>query len=164
MLIFYRSARLQLRWNEEGELVQYDINEHFIPPCVVNLFKGNDDALRKNKDLHTMVTRGLLETSLVGDITYISISEKLRASIRASTSFRDPTVSFVQRFGLFNIMLEALPEEYSIIVWEEVQSQLHETIELNCIQILRVMNFEDISRYVELLDGGKRLGRNISLN
>jgi len=164
MLIFYRSARLQLRWNEEGELVQYDINEHFIPPCVVNLFKGNDDALRKNKDLHTMVTRGLLETSLVGDITYISISEKLRASIRASTSFRDPTVSFVQRFGLFNIMLEALPEEYSIIVWEEVQSQLHETIELNCIPILRVMNFEDISRYVELLDGGKRLGRNISLN
>jgi hypothetical protein len=157
MLIFYRSSRPQLRWNEQGELAQFDIDKQFIPPCVVEIFKGGNDVFKKNKDLDTMVTRGLLEPVLIGGIAYISVSEKLRADIQSSKSSKDANVSLVRRFGLLNIMLEALPEEYSIIVWEEVRSQLRETLELNCIPILRVMNFEDISRYVELLQGEKRL-------
>jgi hypothetical protein len=157
MLIFCRSSHPQLRWNEQGELAQFDIDEQFIPPCVVEIFKGGDDVFKKNKDLDTMVTRGMLENVLVGGIAYISVSEKLRADIQSSKSSKDPNVSLVKRFGLLNVMLEALPEAYSIIVWEEVHSQLRETLELNCIPILRVMNFEDISRYVELLQGEKRL-------
>lgn len=157
--IFYRSARPQLRWNEEGELAQYDINEHFIPPCIMMLFKEKDNVFKENEQLHMAITLGLLQLVSVGEIEYISVSKQLRASLLSSISSTDPNVLLLERFGLLNTMLEAIPEEYSIIVWEEVQSQLRETIELNCIPILRVINFDDISRYVDLLSEEKRCVR-----
>jgi hypothetical protein len=155
-LIFFRSTRPQLRWNEDGELAQYDLDERFIPHCIIILFKKNHNAIVDNEQLQMAVTLGLLQLASVGDTEYISVSEQMRASILSSNSSKDPNALLTERFGLLNIMLEAIPEEYSTIVWEEAQSQLRETIELNCIPILRVINFDDISRYVELLSGEKR--------
>jgi len=143
-----RAAKTQPRWKNDGELGFNDSGAGCVPAFVISRFEGIDQNGRNFESLSDLEEEGLLKLETFDNTGYISILGSSEDSIESE---HDPDYYLKQRFDYLSVILRAQPDPFSTIDWEEVTSQLSSTVVLNCVSLLRVISFDDIRRYIALL-------------
>ena len=145
-IILSRSSRPQRRWKSNGELALDEQHGTFVPASIISLFKETSwpDSLPRTKFPSASFRHLRIETK--GGQEFLSLSNQLKTELKGSLS----SVGFLdsRRFDVLSILLHAFPDEHSEILWEEIQSRMHQTIEETCLPLLRVFNLDDIKQYV----------------
>lgn len=145
LIAFSRASRAQPRWGDDGELGLDNSGACFVPTSIIDRFKDTDEHWHDPEHWLSNETKGLLRLENVGTTIYISTGDSAAIS---SEERQDSDLLLQRRFDFLSIILRAQPDPYSSIEWEEVSSQLRETIELSCLSLLRVISFDDVRKYV----------------
>jgi hypothetical protein len=147
MIAFCRASRAQPRWRHDGELGLDNSGACFVPASIISRFKDIDDHGRDSEQLLSIAANEFLKLETCGNTSYVSTVGSVPTSTKRQ---QDSDLFLEQQFNFLSIMLQAQPEAYSCIEWEEVSSQLSRTVELSCLPLLRVINFDDVRKYVSL--------------
>jgi hypothetical protein len=147
-MIFRRSIHPgpQRRWSVYGEL------DAFLNPsltCVSTFFGRIRGTERTELGCVLNVIRGYIYLgmgahSLKGGEWFLSIPDTLRQKILSSMSVKE---IFTSRFEALSIVINAYPNEYTEIVWEELRLQMDRLIDTSIIPFLRVVNIQDVLAY-----------------
>ena len=147
LIIFTRSACSHSRWRSNGELNHDPQEATLVPPYIARLFEESTETAELSEDVLSTVDLELVRIKYKGGRKLLSMTERLKKEVRENISQGD---LIVKRFDLLSIILRALPDEYSGITWEEVRTTLDETVQKSCLPLIRVINLEDIKKYVTI--------------
>jgi hypothetical protein len=137
-ILFERAAGLsRFTWGPEGDLATY--NERILPKWLQPKLHEEYDAGR-GRSGKIELKECLLELSA------LSSRHHLRSEIRSSSV--ENTL-----FDILFTVIQALPEPYTEILWQEAEAGLWNVVEATCIPFLAVLDISDVERYAVLKEG-----------
>jgi hypothetical protein len=143
VMIFSRASNLQRIWQSDGELAE-DIGEPWVSASIISLFQSKNEYAELSKDIESAIHLNILQISFKAGRRYISITERLRDDIQKTLSSKE---LMIRRFDILSVIVQAFPDEYSEIVWEEIRLQMIEIVERACLPLLRVISIRDVEQY-----------------
>jgi hypothetical protein len=143
VMIFSRASHLQWRWQSDGELAE-DMDGPWVSASIIRLFQSKNEYGEMSKDIESAIGLDILEVGFKAGRRYISITEHLRDHIRQTLSSKE---LIIRRFDILSVVVQAFPDEYSEIVWEEIRLQMTEIVGKACLPLLRVISIKDIEQY-----------------
>jgi hypothetical protein len=145
--ILRRSVHRRHRWQSNGELV----TDSLIVPNGLTFFANN--TLTKTskwvpviKLVCTYISLGMRAHNIKGGEWFFSMPDDLRKVIMGSLS---PEQLFMRQLDALTIILQAYPDEYSEVIWEELRLQMDKVLEATFIPLLRIITVKDVRRYIQ---------------
>jgi hypothetical protein len=146
MIVFSRSVNKQKRWYSNGEFASNDspLVSSMTPNCLAYFFAQPNPFERRT--LPSAAKLKFLSIDVKCGEWSFSVPDHFREAIQSNLSLDE---LFMLRFDVLSIILEAFPEEYTEIMWEELAIQMHKVVETTVIPLLRITRLTDVLRYLE---------------
>ena len=131
-ILFSRACKPSARWSSVGEL-----ESHL--PIPIKVPPGLLDLIEEAKG------RGIVTVEGVAWSQCYTMNKEWKERLRCNL---DSETAKLTLFSILSIVVQAFPEAWSEMMWEEVEDQLWDVVRSTCVPFLGVLDIEDIIEYV----------------
>ena len=132
-------TRLPLpQWSDGGELEMHSSARYGLEAVDFGRYSIADLIKRAERD-------EIVKTEGESCFQWYTVSETWKERMAHALSSED--VKAIQ-FSILGIVIRAFPEAWSELLWEEIEDQLWEVIESNCVPFLGMLDAEDLIDYL----------------
>lgn len=129
--LFKRAAKVRTIWGPAGNLIPA---ASLVPRWLRSILGQEYDSVRGRKG------RSVLRTNLQ-ELESLDLRRLERKAL-------SPEVITRISFDILSTVMQAFPEPYSEILWQETTAQLWEVVDSTCLPFLAVINWPDFLIYI----------------